>query len=314
MVTQVSPSALTSQETTLGRRAGHRSANSLELVNLGPLLARTEGRAEVAVGLIDGPVAVDHPQLARERIRSLRNGDVGCADVRSAACFHGTFVAGILSARRGGSAPAICPGCTLVVRPIFAETPALHGLPPATPQDLAAAILDCIVAGARVVNLSATLGMASSRGERVIESALDHACRRGVAIVAATGNEAVIGGSVITRHPWVVPVVGYSLGGRPLSRSNLGAVIGRQGLGAPGEQVTSLRATGGTATSGGTSVAAPFVTGAFALLLSAFPGATAAQARAALVGSARARRRTVVPPLLDAATAYRALGRTPTRR
>jgi subtilisin family serine protease len=91
-------------------------------------------------------------------------------------------------------------------------------------------------------------------------------------------------------------------------------VIGRQGLGAPGEQVTSLRATGGTATSGGTSVAAPFVTGAFALLLSAFPGATAAQARAALVGSARARRRTVVPPLLDAATAYRALGRTPTRR
>jgi subtilisin family serine protease len=314
MVTQVSPSALTSLETTLGRRAGHRSSNPLDLVNLGPLIARLEGREEVAVGLVDGPVAVDHPQLSGERIRSLRDRAAGCTDAGCAACFHGTFVAGILSARRGGSAPAICPGCTLVVRPIFAEAPALHGLPSATPQDLADAMLECIAAGARVVNISATLGVTSSRGERVIESALDHACRRGVAVVAAAGNESAIGGSVITRHPWVVPVVGYGLGGRPLTRSNLGAVIGRQGFGAPGERVTSLSAAGGTATSGGTSVAAPFVTGAFALLLSAFPRATAAQARAALVGSAPARRRTVVPPLLDATAAYHALRATHTRR
>ncbi|MDQ3881219.1 MAG: S8 family serine peptidase, partial [Chloroflexota bacterium] len=65
---------------------------------------------------------------------------------------------------------------------------------------------------------------------------------------------------------------------------------------------------------GGTSVAAPFVAGAFALLLSAFAGASAAEVRAALTGFAPARRRTVVPPLLDAWAGYRALLATQQRR
>ena len=32
-------------------------------------MARVEGRADVVVGLIDGPVATDHPQLVRSSIR-----------------------------------------------------------------------------------------------------------------------------------------------------------------------------------------------------------------------------------------------------
>ncbi|MDQ3850162.1 MAG: S8 family serine peptidase, partial [Actinomycetota bacterium] len=241
--------------------------------------------------MIDGPVVVDHPDLAAESIRTLPGRHAECTVPGGAACFHGTFVAGILSARRGSAAPALCPGCTLVVRPIFEEASRVDRLPVARPQALAAAVGECIDAGARVLNVSATLARLCARDERAIRAALDYACRRGVAVVVAAGNDSVIGGSVITRHPWVVPVVGYSLRGRPLARSTLGAVIGRQGLGAPGENVTSLSPTGGTATSGGTSVAAPFVAGAFALLLSAFAGASAAEVRAALTGFAPARRR-----------------------
>jgi hypothetical protein len=44
----------------------------LELVKLPPLMARTAGRPEVTIGLIDGPVAKAHPDLENERdIREL---------------------------------------------------------------------------------------------------------------------------------------------------------------------------------------------------------------------------------------------------
>ena len=71
---------------------------------------------------------------------------------------HGTFVAGILSARRGSAAPSICPDCTLVVRPIFPESGGKRdGAPSASPRELARAIRDCIAAGSHVVNLSAAI-------------------------------------------------------------------------------------------------------------------------------------------------------------
>lgn len=115
---------VTVMDTTSGTPAGHYMTPPWDLVGLGPLMASGLGCAEVRVGLIDGPVAVDHPDLAAEMIRALPGRRASCA-LRGAACFHGTFVAGILSARRGSDAPALCPGCTLLVRPIFSEAPAL---------------------------------------------------------------------------------------------------------------------------------------------------------------------------------------------
>lgn len=285
-----------------------------DLVKLGPLMERSSGRADVAVAIIDGPVATGHPDLATENVRQIPDGNGTCAVDESAACFHGTFVAGILHAKRGTVAPALCPGCTLLVHPIFSEARRASALPAARPQELAAAIVACMDAGARVVNLSAALAHASPQDERDLRDVLDHACRRGVLVVAATGNEALMGGSVVTRHSWVVPVVGYSLAGLPIAQSNLGAAIGRRGVGGPAEGVTSLSSTGGSATSGGTSVAAPFVTGACALMLSAFPQATGADVRLALLRSTAGGRRSVVPPLLDAWAAFRALRTAHPRR
>lgn len=310
-------SAHVTRHKAVGRPTNHQPAPTdppkatkkpWDLVRLGPVMERGIGRPEVVIGLIDGPVATDHPDLARESIRKLPGHDGSCAYLGSAACLHGTFVAGILSARRGTAAPALCPGCTLVVRPIFSEAAGANpGMPVAIASDLAAALVDCMEAGARILNLSASLVQASRRDERDLLTVLDHARQRGVVVVAATGNQASVGGSVITRHPWVVPVVGYTRNGKPMSQSNLGAAIGRYGLGAPGEGVTSLRPTGQPITSEGTSVAAPFVAGAFALLMSAFPRASATQVRWASAWAATSRRRTVVPPLLDGWAAYQLL-------
>src|SRR6185295_9124259 len=113
----------------------------LDLVRLTPLVDRASGRPEVTIGLIDGPVAMNHPELASQHIREIPgNGSGACAQTNSTACVHGSCVAGILSARRGSVAPAICPTCTLLLRPLFAEAQAANGeMPSATPEELAQA-------------------------------------------------------------------------------------------------------------------------------------------------------------------------------
>jgi subtilisin family serine protease len=281
----------------------------LALVKLTPLMALTSGKVDTKVALIDGPVATDHPDLVSENIRALPGKRGGaCALINSAACAHGTFVAGILCAKRNSAAPAICPNCTLLVRPIFAETPSGNGqMPSAPPEELAAAIIECIGAGARIINLSVDLAQPSSKGQRELEEALGHAAKRGVIVVAAAGNQGTLGSSAITRHQWAIPVVACDDRGRPISQSNLGSSIGRLGLSAPGLAITSLGTNGKPLTLGGTSIATPFVTGSIALLWSEFPTATAAQVKLAVTQTNLRRRAAVVPPMLDAWAAYQTM-------
>jgi subtilisin family serine protease len=281
----------------------------LQLIKLDRLMSRSSGRSEVVIGLIDGPVAMNHPDLTKSRLREVpgTNG-AACSAADSVACMHGTFVAGMLAAKRGSSAPAICPGCTLLVRPIFPEkTKNKSPMPSASPEELATAITEVVDAGAKVINLSAAVVNPSSRGDHRLTQALDHAARRAVLVVAAAGNQGTIGSSVITRHPWVIPVVACDSKGRPSAASNLGSSIGRWGIAAPGENIASLGADGEPQTSTGTSAAAPFVTGAIALLWSEFPSASAARIKVAVTQSRKSPRRTIAPPVLNACAAYEAI-------
>jgi subtilisin family serine protease len=282
---------------------------SLDLVKLPSLIELTSGIPEIGVGLIDGPVAVNQSDFSEATIREISGKLISnCTHTTSVACLHGTFVAGILSANRNSVAPAICPNCTLLLRPIFAETTSgSEQMPSATPEELASAIVESIEAGARVLNMSVALAQPSSRGQRELEEALDYAIKRGVIIVAAAGNQGTLGSSAITRHPWVIPVVACDFQGRPISESNLGNSISKQGLSAPGDNITSLGVEGQPLTLGGTSVAAPFVTGTVALLWSEFPTATAAEVKLAVTQAHLLRRTNLVPPLLDAWSAYQVM-------
>jgi subtilisin family serine protease len=281
----------------------------LDLVKLTALMQITRGRPEIVMAMLDGPVALDHPDLMAQHIRELPSRRRGTLSyVNSAATMHGTFVAGMLCAKRDSAAPAICPGCTLLVHPIFIESSLPSGqMPSATPEELAAAIFKAADAGARVLNLSVALGQPSLRGLHDLEEALDYAASRGVISVAAAGNQGMLGSSAITRHPGVIPVAACDLQGKPMNDSNLGRSIGRRGLRAPGDHITSLGANGKPLTLGGTSVATPFVTGTIALLWSEFPTATVTEIRAALAHAHGPRRNTVVPPLLDAWAVYQAV-------
>ncbi len=279
---------------------------AIDLVRLGPLIERTRGAPQVAIGLIDGPVALDHPHLAAAAVRSVSTTSVStCSSAGSEACRHGTLVAGALVGARESGAPAICPDCTLLIRPIFLEAQsALGQVPTASVDEVAVAIVETIDAGASVLNLSVAVAEPSTRAELRMHEALDYAARRGVIVVAAAGNQGTLGSSAITRHPWVITVIACDLQGRPMADSTLSHSAGKRGLAAPGEGVVSLAPEATLQSFSGTSAATPFVTGAIALLKSLFPAAPGGQLRLAVTGPDAPRRMNLVPPLLDGLAAY----------
>jgi len=282
--------------------------NPLQLVRLPSLMQLTSGRADMIVGLIDGPVAQAHPDLAGAKLRGLAAESASaCLQTDSMACRHGTFVAGMLCASRQFLPAAICPGCTLLVRPIFSASGGeAGGMPNAEPEALANAMIDCIRAGASILNLSISLAALSRSANDALAQALNYAASAGVLVVAAAGNDGTIYSSAITHHPWVIPVAACGQAGVPLGTSNLSPSLGRRGLLAPGDRITGLGPNGRPMTLSGTSFSVPFVTGSIALLWSAFPDASAAEVRMA-IAPPTVRRAAIVPPMLDATAAYQRL-------
>jgi len=281
----------------------------LDQIKLGSLMRATSGRPEVVVGVIDGLVDLDHPAFQGVHIRGARHDRaIACNIANSIACSHGTFIAGILCARRGLRAPAICPRCELVSRPIFHPGRRnAAGIPTSNPEELAAAIRQTIDAGARVINLSVGLSRASLAVYRELEEVCHYAVERGVLLVVASGNQGRIGYNPLLAHPWVIPVTACDERGALGPESNVAPSVGQRGLMAPGRRVTSTAPGGHYVQLSGTSVAVPFVTGTIALLWSEFPQATAAEIRHAVLGGATARRGTITPPLLNAEAAWKTL-------
>ena len=276
--------------------------NHLGLVKLDHLTELSSGIPEINLGMIDGPVALTHPDLVNTNIHGMLSNSVACTRAKSQACSHGTFMVGMLSGKRSSAAPSICPDCTILVRPIFSESTDPTN---ASPKELAQSILDCIHAGARAINMSVALSHQST-GLGDLKDALNYSAKRGIIIVAAAGNKGTLASSVITSHPWVIPVAACDSQGKLMEQSNLGSSIGRWGLMAPGDKVQSLSSDGGYVTMSGTSVAAPFVTGTIGLLWSLFPEVSPELIRSALMRKG-GRGRSLIPSLLDAWDAYQFL-------
>jgi len=292
----------------------------------------SKGDPNITIGLIDGPVDIGHPAFEESTIKVVNESQtVKCNAVDSMACIHGTFVAGILCAKRGLSAPAICSGCTILLRPIFSEKLQtknndiniysiskkinqnqndVYYFPSSSPEELSKSIVEVVDKGAKIINLSLGLSNSSLTLYTKLQEAYDYARKKGVIIVAASGNQGNIGGLSLIENDWIIPVAACDEYGRLNSMSNIGTSIGTRGLMAPGTNITSTYSVDSSFKKlSGTSFATPFVTGAIALLWSLFPKASAGQ----IVYSIRNRHkyinhnRSIIPPLLNVETAYNIL-------
>ena len=245
--------------------------NQLKQIKLNSLMNISRGSPKVTVGIIDGPIDIKH--AAFDEIQTVtvnKDYDIIChhPETNNEACAHGTFITGILAAKRGVGAPSICPSCKFALRPIFLEHH--ESSPKATPINLSDAITETVDAGAKIINLS--LGMGVPVGPvKQLEEACIHARNNDAIIVISAGNQYRIGGFSVLNNEWAIPVAACDQNNRPLAHSNLGISIGKYGVMAPGFNVRSTFPNNRYDNMSGTSIASAFVTGTIALLLSLFP-------------------------------------------
>jgi len=293
----------------------------LNLIRLQSMMAISRGIPNVTIGLIDGPVDMNHPAFDGSKISAVNQSQIAvCKNASSIACRHGTFITGILCAKRGLAAPAICPGCKLLLRPIFIETPdnSSKGInkedimfPSTRPEELSEAIIEVVNAGARIINLSLGLSTSSLIRYPILQEAYDYDRLHGTIIVAASGNQGNIGSISLLQNEWIIPVAACNEYAQLDPISNFGPSIGYRGLMAPGINITSTKSGGGYTKMSGTSFAAPFVTGSIALLWCIFSKATATELIHAIRLAASSRsHRSIIPPLLNIEDTYRILQST----
>ncbi|RPF29759.1 subtilase family protein [Streptomyces sp. Ag109_G2-6] len=222
-----------------------------------------------------------------------------CAD--SSGLGHGTFVAGII----GGRTYGVAPKAALVrVQAIACEESGGSSGPgtgaPAAPEASIVKAVEWVTAHAQrpaVVNMSLNLQTRSP----ALDAAVQHLVESGIPAVVAAGNfnDDACGHSPAGAHGAVV-VAASTAGDRHWQDTeSFGSGHGScVDLYAPGDQITSAFAGGGTGTSdsAATSWATPHVTGAVALYLSAHPTATPAQVRTWLTAQADRDVLGAVPP------------------
>ncbi len=246
----------------------------------------------VPVAVIDGPY--DAAALSRVLAQAPVNlGNGSCSVEPNNACNHGTFVMGLLGARRDALIPGLCPDCKLLHVPLFVD----EGAPWASVAALANAIIVAVAAGARLINLSLAILGDDAQNHPELALALDRAEANGAVVVVAAGNQARPAIGQLLSHPVTVPVVAVDVAGRLLPDCNFGPLILRRGIAAFGHEVLGYAPGGGTTLMSGTSVATAVATGILALLWAERPEAEGAEIRAAVARLAP--RNGPVPPMLD---------------
>lgn len=288
----------------------------LRLTGLQYLMNISNGSPDIVIGIIDGPIDLTHPTFHESKIKVMHSKIVDCKNANDIACVHGTFVTGIISGKRGSSSPAICPGCKIILNPIFKQkrNNDFNGkdtfLPSTTPEEVAKAIIETIDMGAKIINLSMSLSTFSLTSCDDLRESYNYALQNGVIIVVAAGNQGNIGNNSLINHQWPIPVAACDDNGRLDSISNFGYSIGNRGLMAPGVNIKSAYPRGQYVQMSGTSFAAPFVTGAIALLWSIFTNATAAEIILSLTRDKLNRRPSIIPRMLNVKETYKVLKNT----
>jgi len=142
---------------------------------------------------------------------------------------------------------------------------------------LAEAIYYAVDQGAQVINLS----LGSVDEPRVVAEAIDEALGQGVIVTAAAGNTGQATPEYPASHIGVLSVAATNANDQKSDFSNYGATVR---ISAPGTKIVSAFPGGGRRAWSGTSMAAPWVAGTAALLLS--DGQSASAALVAIEGTA----------------------------
>lgn len=273
-------------------RGGQWYLDSLEME---ALYAVSEGDPSVRIAVIDSGIDVAHPDLAAAVLAPYDaysddddpSPDPGafCGGASAAICdLHGTAVSGIVLARgdNGVGIVGLCPRCTLVPIKLLGDGAG------AMSADIAA-FEHAIAQDVSVINNSwgytrptAAPGPLASV---IARAATEPRGGKGALVVFAAGNDdRELRDDELTGLPGVLCVSAADRYGNPTNYTNRGASVD---LAAPSATVSIAPEGGSTETFGGTSAAAPVVSGVAGWALSVQPGLSAAELADLLVSTAR---------------------------
>ncbi len=213
---------------------------------------------DVRVAVIDSGVDAAHPDLAGQVL--LRENFVDSAPVPAEA--HGTAVAGIIAARAGNGLgiAGVAPDARLMA--LRACWPDSAGATRCSSFTLAKALNYALTNKARIINLSL-----SGPADRLLESLIDLAGARGMAVVGAVDPRRADGGFPAS-HPGVIAVAMAANGPAPP-----GSLL------APGADIPTTAPGARWNFVNGSSYAAAHVAGLAALIAQLQPAANALQLR-----------------------------------
>ncbi|MEU4830359.1 S8 family serine peptidase [Streptosporangium sp. NPDC023615] len=324
---------------SLGSRGARESPGSLTAASAAASLASslqvigadrahaagTRGQGQT-IAIIDTGIDADHPDLGGKVVeqacfsatddgaRSLcpngQTGDPASADAETPACVdgqvnlcdHGTHVAGI--------AHAVAPDADIVALQVFSRVDDCDGTGAACLTAFESTILLALEhvaklkeGGRNIAAVNMSLGGGLYEGACDTEPELssmkgrvDDLRARGVAVVAAAGNEGVAGAGAPGCFSAAVTVGATGDDDTVPAWSNHGSVLD---LFAPGLEIDSAVPGGGHQVYSGTSMSAPFVTGALALAAQKAPGTPDALAEVLTKAGRPIVHGTVTTPRLD---------------
>ncbi len=255
----------------------------------------------IKVAVVDSAVDISHPQLAGQLAENLAevNGENGVDDdgndliddkhgwdffnnkptaIITPGNMHGTHVAGIILAdHTRGSVAGLAPKAKLI--PVnFMDSTGGGNL-----SDAIMAIKYSVAQGARVINAS----WGGNHCSETLREVIGTLAQKNVLFVAAAGNEGK-DLALTPEYPAAFDLGSQLTVGATRETDRLAAFSNTSfnlvHLAAPGDAIYST-VPGGYSLLSGTSMAAPFVSGAAALLWSAKPQATVGEIKKALMNS-----------------------------
>lgn len=241
------------------------------------------GDERVTVGLVDTGISIGHPEFQRKLLAGYDTVDLGVDEASQLRLVgdsrgddftptdyvgHGSHVGGVVGATGWELPPGIAGRSLMLPIRVLAAAVSRGANRPAgvgAEANINAGFKVCVDLGALVLNLSFGTSEhdVDPQGPKPQEAVVAYATRYGCVLVAASGNSGVAERFYPAALTDVVAVASVGDDGRRSPFSSYGDHVA---LAAPGERIVSA-GIAGLREGSGTSYAAPFVTGAAALLL-----------------------------------------------
>jgi hypothetical protein len=249
---------------------------SREAIFLEEAHAFSEGDATITVAILDTGVDCDHPEYKDSLLPGYDFVDIldgagefigdylGADEIPEDEVGHGTHVAGIIGGKGKNMPRGVAPLCRMLpVRVLAAMNKDGRKVGAGSIGNINNGVKWAIDNGADVINMS--LGVRHSGGGLPHQEVIEYAQRKGVTVIAASGNDGRQELYYPGAFPSVIAVGAADDAGNVAEFSTFGDQVS---FIAPGVDVYSTSIDDGYAFSTGTSHAAPFVTGAVALMKS----------------------------------------------